>query len=501
MASVASLRAELNCSICLNTYTDPVMLTCGHNFCRICIDRLLDTQDESGIYSCPECREMFEERPILVKNITLRKIMEKFLFIQPTHAGDKHLEIHNKSPEGVLSDSSNNLEDRKCFVHKKSLVYYCNDDASYICADCSAEEHQGHLVETLEEASEKRKARLRSVHQKLNKRKQETEQLLQSLRKCKTKVQEKAYAETEKVNDLFIDIEKQLSKKKWRILNVISQKKKEDSHKFFSLINQQEIKKDKVSRKMRHFKELCNMADPLTVLQDQETVDLCDPEGGGDEDTGHDTQLHNVDDLDVDKLSGLIQKLCDVIGHIKFGIYFKNHSRLTLNINTANEYLTISENQKLAGWTLKPCSRVETIERFDPYPQVLSHMKFASGKHYLDVESSISSTWSVGMCYPSMERKGYPSFIGCNTKSWCLERNIHGQFAARHAWQITNLPDKISSERFRICLDYEAGQLSFYELCDPIRHLLTFTAIFTEPLHAVLCVWGGSIKIIGGGSK
>ncbi|KAM3913305.1 E3 ubiquitin/ISG15 ligase TRIM25-like [Leptodactylus fuscus] len=421
MASVASLRAELNCSICLSTYTDPVMLSCGHNFCRICIDRLLDIQDESGIYSCPECREMFEERPVL--NITLRKIMEKFLFIQPTHAGDKHLEIHNKSPEGVLSDSSNNLEDSKCFVHKKSLVYYCNDDASYICADCSAEEHQGHLVETLEEASEKRKARLRSVHQKLNKRKQETEQLLQSLRKCKTKVQEKAYAETEKVNDLFLDTEKQLNEKERRILNVISQKKEKDSHKFFSLINEQEIKKDKLSRKMRHVKKI------------------------------------------------------------------------------SNEYLTISENQKLAVWTAKPCSRVETAERFKWYPQVLSNMTFASGKQYWDVESSISSIWSVGICYPSINRNGYASYIGFNNKSWCLERNMLGQFTARHDWKMTNLPEKISSERFRICLDYEAGQLSFYELCDPIKHLHTFRDNFTEPLHSAFCIWKGSIKIIGGGSN
>ncbi|MEE6506105.1 hypothetical protein FKM82_007513 [Ascaphus truei] len=43
-------------------------------------------------------------------------------------------------------------------------------------------------------------------------------------------------------------------------------------------------------------------------------------------------------------------------------------------------------------------------------------------------------------------------------------------------------------QRLGIYLDYEAGRLSFYQLCDPIRHLHTVTATFTEPLHAAFCV-------------
>lgn len=49
----------------------------------------------------------------------------------------------------------------------------------------------------------------------------------------------------------------------------------------------------------------------------------------------------------------------------------------------------------------------------------------------------------------------------------------------------------ITIKRFRVYLDYEAGELSFYELCDPIRHLYTLT----EPLHAVLYVEESCIQI------
>lgn len=31
------LQEEATCSICLDYFTDPVMTTCGHNFCRECI--------------------------------------------------------------------------------------------------------------------------------------------------------------------------------------------------------------------------------------------------------------------------------------------------------------------------------------------------------------------------------------------------------------------------------------------------------------------------------
>ncbi|CAI9623681.1 unnamed protein product, partial [Staurois parvus] len=130
MAS-ANLRAELECPICLNIYTDPVMLGCGHNYCRGCIDRVLDTQEGSGGYSCPECREKFQERPALQKNRKLRNIVENFLSTQPEpeesgvfctyciHAPVpavksclhceaslciNHLKVHSKSPEHILSD-------------------------------------------------------------------------------------------------------------------------------------------------------------------------------------------------------------------------------------------------------------------------------------------------------------------------------------------------------------------------------------------------------------
>ncbi|XP_075131291.1 E3 ubiquitin/ISG15 ligase TRIM25-like [Leptodactylus fuscus] len=528
MAS-ADLRAELDCPICLSTYTDPVMLRCGHNFCRLCIDRVLDTQDQSGVYSCPECREEFQERPVLMRNITLCNIMENLLSSQPTQTQtgifctycvdspgpavkscllceaslcDKHLRVHSKSPEHVLCDSSTDLEKRKCSVHKKVLEYYCTEDAACVCVYCSAGEHRGHQVERLDEASEKKKKKLRNVLQKLNTRREETEERVQSLEESRRKAQEKASGETECVTALFIDIRRRLDDLEKKVLSEISRQEEQRSLSLSDVIQKLEIKKAELSMKMRHIEELCNMTDPLTVLQEPDTGDLCDPEeGGGDEDTGgHDRQRHDGDDRDVAVISDTLHTLCDIISGIRSGIYVAVPADILLDINTAANNLHISDDLKTATGTREEQNRPETAERFQDYYQVISRRGFTSGRHYWDVEGSRSGGWMVGVCYPSIARRGQQSRIEYNNKSWGLN-NDNNQYLVRHDSKRIRLPDKISSDRFRICLDYEAGQLSFYELCDPIRHLHTFTATFTEPLHAVLWVWEGSIQILGGGSN
>ncbi|XP_072001291.1 E3 ubiquitin-protein ligase TRIM21-like [Engystomops pustulosus] len=521
MAS-ADLREELDCSICLTTYTDPVMLRCGHNFCRVCIDRVLDTQDGSGGYSCPECREEFQERPALLKDFALRKLIQNLLTTQPTpretgifctycvdspvpavrsclHCEaslcDKHLKVHSKSPEHVLSDPSTSLENRKCSVHKELIKYYCTKDDICICVSCSlAGEHRGHQVEMLDEASEKKKKKLINILQKLITKREETEERVQSLEELRRKAQEKASGEAERVTALFIDIRRRLDDLEKRVLSDISRQEKEKSLSLSALIQKLEIQKDELSRKMGHIEELCNMTDPLTVLQEPDTGDLCDPEeGGGDEDTGgHDNQRHDVDGLDVTVISDTLHTLCDIISGIRSRIYVMVPADILLDVNTAGNYLHISDDLKTATRTQEKQNYPKTAERFQDYPQVMSSRRFTSGRHYWDVEGSRKGMWSVGMCYPSISKIGRQSYIGDNNKSWGLKW-YNNQYSVIHDSNEIQLCDNISSDRFRICLDYEAGELSFYELCDPIRHLHTFTTTFTEPLRAVLCVWEGSI--------
>ncbi|XP_075066665.1 E3 ubiquitin/ISG15 ligase TRIM25-like [Mixophyes fleayi] len=523
MAS-ADLRQELDCSICLNIYTDPVTLRCGHNFCRVCIDRVLDTQEGSGVYTCPECRAECQERPALQRNITLCNIVGSFLSTRPDQEEtgifctycihspvpaakscllceaslcDNHLRVHSKSAEHVLSDPTTSLGNRKCSVHKELLKYYCTEDAACICVSCSlAGEHRGHCVEMMDEASEKKKEKLRSVLQKLTTKREETEKRVQRLEERRIEDQEKAAGITETVTSLFRDIRRQLEDVEKRVLSEISRQEESVSFSVSDLIQQLEIKKDEVSRKMRHIEELCNMSDPVTVLQEPDTGDLCDTEDR----ERYDDQVHGIGDLDVGLISGKLHTgLSDIITGINVWIYVQEATDILLDVNTAANDIHISGDRKTASCSDIDQNRPETPERFQ-YFQVISTRGFSSGRHYWEVDVSKSEIWKVGMCYPSIDRRGDESDIGDNKKSWCLCRE-YNQYSVKHDWKEIQLPDNIPCDRLRIYLDYEAGQMSFYSLCDPIRHLHTVTATFTEPLHAALWEMDGCIKISGGVRK
>ncbi|XP_077149098.1 E3 ubiquitin/ISG15 ligase TRIM25-like [Ranitomeya variabilis] len=506
MAS-ADLKHELNCSICMNIYKDPVTLRCGHNFCRICIDGVLDTQDGDGLYCCPECRVTFRKWPPLQRNITLCNVVENFLSTQlrqeeitgicctycihdPVTAVkscllceaslcNKHLKAHSKGPEHVLTEPSTSLEKKKCFVHKKILEYYCIEDAACICVSCSlVGEHRGHWVETLDEASEKKKKQLRNILWKLTTQKKETEKKVWGLEKRKRKAQAKTQREAEKVTALCTEIRRWVDNLEKGLLSEISMREEQVSLSLSNVIENLEMKKDELSRKIRHIEELCNMTDPLVVFQEPDTCSLCDPEKvEGDEDTG----VHDGDDEDkgghdggargVQMVSHILNTLSGMIRDVNVTFYGQDPADILLDVNTVAYNLIISDDLKTATWTWNIQNRPETVERFQ-FDQVMSSRRFTSGRHYWDVEISRSVEWRVGMCYPSIDRSEDQSYIGNNNKSWGLCKGLvyNNQCSVIHDSKVIRLPHQLSSDRVRIYVDYEAGQLSFYELCDPIRH-------------------------------
>uniref|UniRef100_A0A7D9NLP1 Uncharacterized protein n=1 Tax=Xenopus tropicalis TaxID=8364 RepID=A0A7D9NLP1_XENTR len=427
--AAADLRAELNCSICLSVYTDPVTLPCGHNYCRGCIGRLLGTSEGSAGYSCPECRAEYPERPTLSRNRTLGNIVDK-------------------SAEHVLTEPTASFIKRKCSAHHKVLEYHCCEDGAPICVSCClAGEHRGHRVELLSEASEKKKETLRKVLENLSPVGEDTERGAQRLQERLRKVEEVAAGETERVTALFSGIREELETLEMRLLSDISMQKKEVSHQLHDLIQQLEIRKDELSRKVHHIEGL----------------------------------FPAVGDLDVDLISEtLLTGLAGIVTGVKGRIYGKEATDLLLDINMAGNHVSISGDGKSASYSRTDQRRPQTPERFQ-VPQALSTRSFPSGQHYWEVEVSELGYWRVGVAYPNLERGGGQSWIGNNTKSWCLYQ-WGSSYLVIHDRNETKLPQVPSCRRIRISLDYEAGHVSFYELSEPMRHLHTFTATFTEIL-------------------
>ncbi|CAH2321037.1 E3 ubiquitin ISG15 ligase TRIM25-like, partial [Pelobates cultripes] len=525
MAS-ADLRDELTCSICLSIYTDPVTLTCGHSFCRFCIGNVFDKQEKSEVYTCPECRAEFPERPALIKNRKLCNIAESFLSKHPEQEEvrilctycihspvpaaktcllceaslcENHLRVHSKSEDHILIEPTNSLLDVKCSVHKKLLEYYCFEDATSMCVYCRLdEEHRGHQVETLNEASEKKKEILRNILEKLTLKMVDVEKRVQNLHEHRRNVQGKAAGLTEQVISLIRSIREQLVALEKQVLSEINRQEEQVSRRVSDLIKQLEKEKDGISMKIEQIKKrLFSMTDPLTILQKPESdgSDYCDAADGDNEERGD--PLCTVEDLDVCLGSAILHSgLASIVAGVMRRRHVLEASDRSLNVstaldilldvNTAGNNVAISDELKTISRSEINLRRQETLERFQ-FSQVLSNVSFSSGRHYWEVEGSESGDLSVGLAYPSIDRKGHHSGIGYNNKSWGLWKWNNNLYVMMHDRKGIWLPSQPTCQRLEIYLDYEAGRLSFYELCDPMTHLHTFTATFTEPLHACFC--------------
>ena len=52
---VNAMKEEAKCSICWENSEEDVLLRCGHNFCRPCIQSWMDSKQQTS--NCPTCRE------------------------------------------------------------------------------------------------------------------------------------------------------------------------------------------------------------------------------------------------------------------------------------------------------------------------------------------------------------------------------------------------------------------------------------------------------------
>uniref|UniRef100_F7BH28 Uncharacterized protein n=1 Tax=Xenopus tropicalis TaxID=8364 RepID=F7BH28_XENTR len=357
---------KLSCSVCLGIYRDPVTLPCGHTYCRVCIGRTWEEQGESP--SCPECRHRYRSRPELSRNLALSSIVESFCPTAPEQGEPgiyctdcaphhvtacstcllcnvslcyKHAREHGNCAEHELTAPTPSQRDRYCPKHPELLLdYYCPRDGVCICAWCyRVGEHRGHRVEPLNEASEKKKEKLREVLLELSPEREETEREAQKLQERRREGAGKAAGETERVTALFRDIRKWLEALEKRLLRDISREQEKVSLKLHDLIHQLEIKKDELSRKICHIEELCNMAGPLTVLQAREPdgAEFYEAEGGDRKRRKmEDINAPAVGDLDVGRISEtLLTGLEQIVTGVK-GWQFPGQEAtdLVLDINT-----------------------------------------------------------------------------------------------------------------------------------------------------------------------
>ncbi|XP_036416504.1 stonustoxin subunit beta-like [Colossoma macropomum] len=159
---------------------------------------------------------------------------------------------------------------------------------------------------------------------------------------------------------------------------------------------------------------------------------------------------------------------------------------LTLDPNTVDSRLSLSERNREVKWVREDQSYPDHPARFEYWSQVLS-VESLTGRCYWEVQ------WSgwvyISVSYRGIRRKGGSNdcVFGFNNHSWSLICS-NKRYSVYHNNQRTVLPaPPFPSNRVGVYLDWGSSTLSFYTISPnthTLTHLHTLTTTFTEPLYA-----------------
>ncbi|KAI4561553.1 hypothetical protein MJG53_016607 [Ovis ammon polii x Ovis aries] len=113
-ASTQCLPAEIICSICKDTFTDPATIRCGHRFCTPCLCLLWE--DAPTVTCCPVC-----------------KAVSPKMDLKSTILAKKHIRSTGNSVICQLPGSAKQM----CRTHQVIKLYFCEADKSLLCLFCA----------------------------------------------------------------------------------------------------------------------------------------------------------------------------------------------------------------------------------------------------------------------------------------------------------------------------------------------------------------------------
>ncbi|XP_073804345.1 NACHT, LRR and PYD domains-containing protein 3-like [Danio rerio] len=169
---------------------------------------------------------------------------------------------------------------------------------------------------------------------------------------------------------------------------------------------------------------------------------------------------------------------------------------LTLDPNTANTRLILSEENREVKRVEENQPYPDHPHRFDYYQQVLCR-ESVCGRCYWEIDWSGDRVY-ISVSYKSIRRKGggFECWFGCNAQSWSLFCSS-SRFSFRHNNTRTDLPVKALSRRIGVFVDHSAGTLIFYNIYrDTMSLIHSVQTTFTEPLCAGFWLYpGSSVKL------
>ncbi|XP_062300183.1 E3 ubiquitin-protein ligase TRIM21-like [Scomber scombrus] len=501
MSSASSLLSEdqFLCSICLDVFTHPVTIPCGHNFCKNCITEHWNTNVKND---CPLCKKVFNTRPELHINTFISQMAAQFRqFVQKktsscseqqqatrgeilcdfctetklkalkscvvclTSYCETHLEPHQRIPglkRHKLIDPVKNLENRMCKKHDRPLELFCKTDQMCVCLFCTETDHKGHRIVPLIEEYEEKKAGLEKqegeVQQMLQERQLKIEQLKQSVKLSKEDANRETAASVQVFNDLIKSVEKSLA----QLIEMIEENQKRTEKQAEGLIKKLEGEISVLMKRSAEVKQLSHTEDHLQFLQSFPSLTPVPC-------TIYriDTSIHSsfketvrraVNQLE-ETLTKRIKNMCAAVELKKIQQFAVD---VTLDPDTAHPNLILSDDRKQVSHGDVKQNLPDKPERFFPSTVVLGKQSFSSGKFYYEVQVKNKIDWTLGVVRGSINRKRN---IDPRPENgfWTIGLRSGYKYMA-----LGNNHDRLylqsSPQKVGVFVDYEEGLVSFYDV-------------------------------------
>ena len=115
-----NIKQQVTCSICLDTYTEPKIISCFHTFCCECLEKHARVSQKEGKFRCPECQAAIG----LPEGNRFDRLPNSF--------------FHKSLLSLLAVRQSGDASSITCSQCRKTnpQMYYCFDCGRFMCLDC-----------------------------------------------------------------------------------------------------------------------------------------------------------------------------------------------------------------------------------------------------------------------------------------------------------------------------------------------------------------------------
>ncbi|KAG9345809.1 hypothetical protein JZ751_008954 [Albula glossodonta] len=466
-------REQLQCSICLEVFTNPATTPCGHSFCMACIGRYWDS---NRVCQCPLCKETFTKRPYLHINCTLKDITEMFKVL-PGRTGPVDLAQSAHSPGNLspvrltLSEPAVGLQVPFCQKHHQPLEVFCQTEEAFVCTECLRMDHQDHNTISASTEWLVNKSQIGTNQAEMQEMIMDRLKKMEELKTSLAEINVSVERETQGSMRVFKALAGSMEWIQAELLEVIQRNKTTAEQHVQGLISELEQEIGHLRKRSAILTELTEAEDFAFFLKSFPT--LCTPP------LAKDWSGFSVNsDLCV---VGIHRKLSLLADHFLAELRrLPEMLDVTFDGATAHPKLILSEDRKQVWCGGKLKAVPDNPERFDRVICILAHEGFTGGKHYWEVDVGDKTDWDIGVASQPVQRKGKITFNPSHGY-WFLSLRDKNKFSFQTEPSTSNNRCP-KLKKIGVFLDYENGQVSFYNVHAKL-HIYTFTDTFSKTVY------------------